>query len=64
MSTDRWLTTAEAAAYLSMTPKAFDEWVRRHGVPCGRTGLRTRRFKASALDKVLATFAARYEGTR
>lgn len=53
-----YLTTQQAAAYLGVTYKGFDHFVRRHGVPCLRYG-RHRRFTKQTLDRVLQTMKLR-----
>lgn len=60
---DTYLTAKEAAAYVGTTYRGFDQWVRRHGVPCKRYG-RHRRFTRTQLDKVLEVMARRHEETR
>jgi len=53
-----WLSTRSAAKHLDMTPRAFDQAVRRLGIPHHRIG-RLRRFKASELDAVLDAMSKR-----
>lgn len=57
-----YLSRSHAAAYLDMSPKSFDAWVRRHGVPFVRIG-RTRRFAIAKLEAVLRTLTLRKEQT-
>ena len=57
------LTSHEAAEYLRTTWKGFDNWVRRHGVPCERFG-RKRLFRRSVLDRVIRVMAERQEYRR
>lgn len=47
-----YLSARSAAAYLDKTYKAFDQFVRRHGVPCKRLG-RVRLFLKADLDRVV-----------
>ncbi len=56
-----YLTAPEAADYLGVTYRGFDQLVRRHGVPHVRYG-RIRKFKRDVLDRVLATMALRKVG--
>ena len=53
-----YLARASAAKYLDMTPKGFDQWVRRHGVPCKYIG-RTRRFSIQKLEQVVNALTLR-----
>ena len=55
---DQLLTAHEAAVYLRTTYKGFDNWTRRHGIPCERYG-RKRLFRKATLDRVLRTMAQR-----
>lgn len=63
MSPQDLLTAAEAAQYLRTTYKGFDEYARRHGVPCERYG-RKRLFRRATLDRMLRTMAQRPSTTR
>ena len=56
--TPGYLSTKHAAAYLDLTVRAFDQAVRRHGIPHARIG-KLRRFKPADLDAVLTTMAQR-----
>lgn len=56
--TSTLLTTKEGAEYLKTTPRGFDQWARRHGVPYLKYGAH-RRYEKTTLDKVLATMARR-----
>lgn len=58
MTAAAYLSTKEAADYLGVKPRGFDQFVRRHGVPCLRYG-RIRKFKRETLDRVLKTMAER-----
>ena len=53
-----YLSTRHAAEYLDLTVRAFDQAVRRLGIPHHRIG-RLRRFKASELDAVLDAMSKR-----
>ena len=53
-----YLSTKEAAAYLGVSVRGFDQFVRRHGVPHVRYG-RHRKFTIATLDRVLSTMAQR-----
>lgn len=53
-----YLSAQSAAKYLDMTYAAFDQAVRRHGIPHKRIG-RLRRFKASDLDAALDAMGRR-----
>lgn len=57
-----YLSSQSAAKYLDMTYAAFDQAVRRLGIPHGRLG-RQRRFSKDTLDRVLKTMAMR-KGSR
>lgn len=61
MNESPYLTARQAAAYLGVTYKGFDCFVRRHGVPHLRYG-RHRRFTAQTLDRVLQTMKLRRVG--
>ena len=52
MAYSRYLSARQAAEYLGVTYRGFDQFVRRHGVPHLRYGAH-RRFTAHALDRVL-----------
>lgn len=55
---DGYLSARSAAAYLDLTYKAFDQAVRRHGIPCKRLG-RLRRFLKADLDRALDAMSQR-----
>ena len=51
--TSPYLTAREAADYVRKTPRGFDRWVERRGVPvAGRAG-RIRLFSKDTIDRVL-----------
>lgn len=56
--TDGYLSARSAAAYLDLTYRAFDQAVRRHGIPHERLG-RLRRFRKADLDNVLKAMRQR-----
>lgn len=58
MTAAGYLNAREAAEYLGVTYRSFDQWVRRHGVPHVRYG-RVRKFKRDTLDRVLTAMALR-----
>ena len=60
---DGYLSTKSAAAYLDATPRGFDQFVRRHGIPYVLYG-RCRRFKKVDLDKALKTLSERAREAR
>ena len=60
--TGPWLKPSDAAAYVGMSYKAFDAWVRRKGVQFGRIG-RNRRFSKPYLDRLMNHFAEEWERT-
>lgn len=47
-----YLSSKSAAAYLDMTPKAFEHWTKAHAVPCAYVG-RQKRYRAADLDRVV-----------
>jgi excisionase family DNA binding protein len=47
-----WLSTDKAAAHLDLSPGAFDELVRRKGIPHQWVG-NSRRFSRDVLDKLV-----------
>ncbi len=54
MITRRWLTRAEAAAYMGVSPRTIDRWanarlITRHRV----AGVRSVRYSQAELDKVV-----------
>lgn len=53
MKRQRLYTAKEAAALLHMSYRAFDDWVRRHGVPVLRTN-HHRRFSQQTIDAIRA----------
>ena len=53
MSGSPYMTAREAAEYVRKTPKAFDEWVRRRGIPVAGCAGRLRLFTTATLDRVL-----------
>lgn len=55
---DGYLSAHSAAAYLDLTYRAFDQAVRRHGIPHKRIG-RLRRFLKADLDRTLDAMAQR-----
>ena len=57
-----YLSRAHAAAYLDMSPKAFDKWVQRHGIPRKAIG-RTWRYSIDKLEASLRTLTLRKEQT-
>lgn len=52
MTDSRWLTAAQAAAYVQKSLKGFNHWVTAEGVPCGRAG-NIRLFEQAMLDRVI-----------
>jgi excisionase family DNA binding protein len=56
-----YLTAKDAAAYLGVSYRGFDQFVRRHGVPFKRYG-RKRLFTRASLDRVVETMALRKAG--
>ncbi len=58
MTSAAYLSAKQAAAYVGVTYRGFDQFVRRHGVPCERYG-RKRLFKREALERVFKTMALR-----
>lgn len=56
-----YLAAKDAAAYLGVSYRGFDQFVRRHGVPYKLYG-RKRLFTREALDRVVATMALRKAG--
>jgi excisionase family DNA binding protein len=57
------LTARQAAAYVNVSYAAFDQMVRRVGIPHERWG-RVRRFRKDVLDRALRTMTQRYDRTR
>lgn len=57
--TGPWLRPKEAAAYVGMSYKAFDAWVRREGVPYKWVNQRHRRFSQPTLDRVIEVISLR-----
>lgn len=55
-----YLSAKQAADYLGVTYRGFDQFVRRHGVPHLRYG-RHRRFTTQTLDRVLQTMKLRLQ---
>lgn len=55
---DGYLSTKHAAEYLDLSVRAFDQAVRRHGIPCKRIG-RLRRFVKADLDRALDAMSRR-----
>ena len=53
MTRPRYYTAKAAAAYLGMTYKAFDAYVRRHHIPFARIDSH-RRFTAETIDRIKA----------
>lgn len=58
MTGSPYLTARQAADYLGVTYRGFDQFVRRHGVPCVRYG-RHRRFQPATLDRFMRMCALR-----
>ena len=53
------LTAREAAAYCGQSYRGFDQFVRRHGVPCDWWGGQ-RRFRRETLDRVRKAMTERH----
>jgi excisionase family DNA binding protein len=58
MKRPRLFTAKEAAALLGMSHTAFNDWVRRHGVPFVLVG-NSRRFSKDTIDAIRAERAKR-----
>ena len=58
-----YLSSRHAAEYLDLTWRAFDQAVRRHGIPYKWFG-RQRRFKVADLERVLDAMTARPKSRR
>jgi excisionase family DNA binding protein len=56
--TPGYLSAKHAAEYLDLSYRAFDQAVRRHGIPHERIG-RLRRFTPAALDAALKAMGQR-----